>query len=73
MDGVLFEEWARELDQQFSSEGRGVALVIDNCLEHPHIKNLKLIDQIVFLTAKHHINNTAYKSMCNKIIESRIS
>ena len=39
--GVLQEEWVWELDQKFSSEGRSVALVIDNSPAHPHIKNLK--------------------------------
>ena len=43
MDGVLFEKWVLELDQTFSSEGRSVALVIDNCLTRPRIKNLKSI------------------------------
>ena len=41
MDGILFEEWV--LDRKFLSEGRNVALVIDNCLVHPHIENLKAI------------------------------
>ena len=38
-----FEERVRELDRKFSSEGRSVALVIDNCSAHPHIENLKSI------------------------------
>ena len=42
-DGILFEEWVRELDRKFLSEGRNVALVIDNCPAHPHIENLKAI------------------------------
>ena len=40
---ILFEEWVRELDRKFLSEGRNVALVIDNCPAHPHIENLKAI------------------------------
>ena len=36
---VLFEEWVPELHRKFSSEGRSVALVIDNCPAHPHIEN----------------------------------
>ena len=43
MGGVLQEEWVWELDQKFSSEGRSVALVIDNSPAHPHIENLKSI------------------------------
>ena len=43
MDGILFEEWVRELDRKFLSEGRNVGLVIDNCLAHPHIENIKAI------------------------------
>ena len=43
VDGILFEEWVRELDRKFLSEGINVALVIDNCHAHPHIENLKAI------------------------------
>ena len=43
MDGILFEEWVRELDRKFLSEGRNVALVIDNCPVQQHIENLKAI------------------------------
>ena len=43
MDGILFEEWIRELDRKSLSKGRNVALVIDNCPAHPHIDNLKAI------------------------------
>ena len=32
MDGVLFEEWVKEMDKKFASEERRVALVMDNCL-----------------------------------------
>ena len=43
MDGILFEEWVRELDWKFLSVRRNFALVIDNCPAHPHIENLKAI------------------------------
>ena len=43
MDGILFEEWVRELDRKFLSEGRNVAVVIDNYPAHRHIENLKAI------------------------------
>ena len=43
MDGILVEEWVRELDRKFLSEGRNVAILIDNCPAHPHIENLKAI------------------------------
>ena len=43
MDGILYEEWVRELDWKFLPEGRNVALMIDNCSAHPHIENLKAI------------------------------
>ena len=43
MDGALFEEWVRQLNRKFASEGRSIALVIDNCPAHPHIENLKSI------------------------------
>ena len=43
IDGVLFEEYVRKMDKKFVSEGRKVALVIDNCPAHPQIENLKSI------------------------------
>ena len=43
MNGVLFEEWVRERDKKFVSEGKKVALVIDSCPAHPQIENLKSI------------------------------
>ena len=43
MDGVLFKEWVLELGQKFSSEGRGVALVIDSFPAYLHIENLKSV------------------------------
>lgn len=48
MDSDLFEEWVREQDRKFESEGRKIALFIDNCPAHPQIDNLKAIN-LVFL------------------------
>ena len=42
-NGVLFEEYVRELDQYFSLEGRSVALVVGSCPSHSHIESLKSI------------------------------
>ena len=43
MNGALFEEWVQKLDRKFASEGRSIALVIENCPAHTHIENLKSI------------------------------
>ena len=43
VNGVLFEEWVTEMDRKFASEGRKIALIIDNCPAHPEIENLKAI------------------------------
>ena len=51
MDGVLFEEYVRKTDKKFVSEGKKVALVIDNCPAHPQIENLKLM-KLSFLQPK---------------------
>ena len=48
MDGVLFEEWVRDLHKKFESEKRKVAWIIDNCPAHPIIDNLSHI-KLVFL------------------------
>ena len=45
LDGfTLFEEWVRELDNQFEKENRKIALIIDNCTVHPEIGGLKATD-----------------------------
>ncbi|XP_071497446.1 tigger transposable element-derived protein 4-like [Diadema antillarum] len=43
MTGALFEAWLRKLDGKM--EGRKIAMVIDNCPAHPHIKldNIELV------------------------------
>ena len=43
-DGVFLEEWVQKLDRKFSSEGRSITLVIDNCPTHRHIENLNAIN-----------------------------
>ena len=48
MDGVLFEEWLRDLNKTFKSEKRKVSLIIDNCLAHPIVDNLSHV-KMVFL------------------------
>ena len=48
MDGVLFEEWVRDLNKKCESEKRKVALITDNCPAHPIIDNLSHI-KLVFL------------------------
>ena len=48
MDQVLLEEWVREMDKKFVSEGRKVDLVIDSCPAYPQIGNLKLIKLFLF-------------------------
>ena len=41
MDSVLFEEWVREINAEFNSKERKIALIIDNCPAHLKIKNFK--------------------------------
>ena len=48
MDGVLFEKWPRKMDKNFVSEGRKVALVINNRPVHSQIDNLKLTNLFFF-------------------------
>ena len=67
MDRVLFEEWVREMDMKCVSEGRKVALVINNCPARPQIVNLKSI-KLFFLPP----NTTSQtQSMDQIVIRSR--
>ena len=48
MDGDLFTEWVRQLDNKFVAEVRKIALIIDNCPVHPRTDNLKAVE-LIFL------------------------
>ena len=48
MDSQIFEEWVRKLDQTFPTEGRKIALLIDNYHAHPSVSHLTNV-QLVFL------------------------
>ena len=46
MDGDLFTEWVKELDQKFIAQGREIALTVDDCSAHPVVGGLKAIELI---------------------------
>ena len=48
MDGVLFEEWVREINAELKTKVRKIALIIDNCPVHPEIENISL-PKLIFL------------------------
>ena len=55
MSGELFEDWVHELDRKFAVSKRKITLIIDNCMAHPHVENLKWVE-LIFLppnTASH--------------------
>ena len=55
MDSVLYEEWVRDVNKKFQTEGRRVTLIIDNCPAHPIIENLSHI-KLVFLLPNTTVN-----------------
>ena len=44
----IFEDWVRKLNRKHLLKGRSIALVIDNCPEHPAIEGLKAISLVFF-------------------------
>ena len=52
MDWVLLEEWGKEINKEFYSEGRKTALLINNFPAHPQIENLKSIKLFIFHRAQ---------------------
>ncbi|XP_065658055.1 tigger transposable element-derived protein 4-like [Hydra vulgaris] len=60
MDGVLFEEWIREMDTKFTKEKKE-AFIMDNCPAHLTIDKLKSI-KLIFLTTEYHIETSTNKS-----------
>ena len=48
MSSELFEEWVKELDRNFGSKKRKIALIIDNCPAHPDVPALEWVE-LIFL------------------------
>ena len=48
IDPKIFTDYLRRLDAKFNTEGRKVALIIDNCTAYPNVDNFKAIE-LVFL------------------------
>ena len=48
MSSELFEEWVKELDRNFGSKKRKIALIIDNCPAHPDVPVLEWVG-LIFL------------------------
>ena len=46
MDGDLFTEWVKELDQKFAAQDRKIILIVDNCPAHRIVDGLKAIELI---------------------------
>ena len=67
MDSTLFEEWDREIDWQFTKEGRKIILLVDNCSAHPIIDNLIPIELIFLppntISKLHSMDNCVIKSL----------
>ena len=48
MDSQIFEDWVRKIDRKLRTDGRKIALIIDNCPAHPPVSDLTNI-QLIFL------------------------
>ena len=48
MDSQIFEDWVRKIDRKLRTDGRKIALIIDNCPAHPHVSDFTDI-QLIFL------------------------
>lgn len=48
MTSVIFTEWLRKLDRQFTAQRRKILMLVDNCPAHPHLQNFTSIN-LMFL------------------------
>ena len=48
MTSQIFEAWLRKWDTELTRKGRKVAVIVDNCPAHPHVKALQSIE-LLFL------------------------
>ena len=63
MTTALFETWVRKWDAKLTLSKRKIALFVDNCTAHPHLKNLKSIE-LLFLP----LNTTSEIQPCDQAI-----
>lgn len=46
MTSTIYESWLRKLDTKLCSQGRKIAMIVDNCPAHPEIADLQAIEVI---------------------------
>jgi hypothetical protein len=52
MTGDIFRSWVKELDRRMSTQGRNIALVLDNASSHPKLDPEEILNvELVFLVA----------------------
>ncbi|XP_052074066.1 tigger transposable element-derived protein 4-like [Mytilus californianus] len=61
MTSEIFTNWLIKLDKKFLRQQRKVAMIVDNCPAHPHVKGLKNI-KLVFLPP----NTTSKTQPCDQ-------
>ena len=54
MESEIFTSWVKHLDRLMIAQGRKVVLIVDNCLAHPHIVGLEVVELVYF-----HPNSTS--------------
>ena len=48
MTSEIFTDWLKKLDSRLERQKRKIAMIVDNCTAHPHVRHLKSIE-LVFL------------------------
>ena len=48
MTSEIFTDWLKKLDQRLKRQKRKIAMVVDNCPAHPHVRGLQCIE-LIFL------------------------
>ena len=43
MTGSLFCKWVKNLDREVHTKEYNIALILDNCLAHPIVEDIKLV------------------------------
>ena len=68
LDEVLFDEWVREMDKKYNSEGRKVVLVTTIALPILKLRT----NQVVFPPTEHNFSDSPKGPGCDSLIESTV-
>ena len=73
MTSTIFEDYVKKLDRQMGRQNRKIALVLDNCMAHPHVDNLRNVMLIFLPPNTMYCKNAADGCWCHSLLKGLLS